>query len=593
MDGTADAQDRAALDRHRLEAMAAQAQRLSLALPASALFIAAIVWPAASLWQLALWVAAIPLTRAARVRALRRLAASADANVMARTLPSSMVSGLVHSAPVWLWMGQLSVERKALLTMMLVSYSTTSISTNAHYLPGYLVYSALLLVPLIVGWSWHALAAFGATPGAADVALETMLPALIAAFLFVQYGFARQAERTFVESFWIRYEKDRLLADLRREREALAAARDRAEAANRAKSRFLAAASHDLRQPMHSLALFAEALQLQPLQDSARSIVRHMSEAVRALAFELDQLLDVSKLDAGIVKVGREPFALQPLLQRLTDQTAGAAQRKGVAVELRCDPGLAVVSDAAQLERIVRNLLDNAVKYTDRGAIRVDAERRGELVTLVVADTGRGIPAAEHERIFEEFYQIDNPERDRRHGLGLGLAIVRRLAALLGTEVTVESEPGAGARFALTLQAHAPLPTEPAAQTAPSPVSLHVLVIDDEASVRSAMRALLEALGCRVTTAAGVAEGVAALAQGPPDIVLADLRLRGEETGIDAIAALRDRLPALPAILISADTDPQRLRQADTAGLPLLHKPVSSAQLQQAMTTALGASAAP
>ncbi|HXF46404.1 MAG TPA: ATP-binding protein, partial [Burkholderiaceae bacterium] len=355
----------------------------------------------------------------------------------------------------------------------------------------------------------------------------------------------------------------------------------------RAKSRFLAAASHDLRQPMHSLALFAEALQLQPLPEPARAIVGHMGESVRALAFELDQLLDISKLDAGIVKVKLEAVALRPLLERLTAQAAEAARAKGLAVELECDATLAARSDVGQLERIVRNLLDNAVKYTDRGRIRVSAEACGDAVEIAVEDTGRGIAAHEQERIFEEFYQIDNPERDRQRGLGLGLAIVRRLAALLGTEVAVQSTPGAGARFAMRLPLHAQIADRP--DTGPIDWRpLHVLVVDDEAAVRIAMRTLLEGMGCRVTTVGDTDESVAALAHGRPDIVLADLRLRGSQTGIDAIAALRERAPGLPAILISGDTDPQRLLQAHEAGFPLLHKPLSAQQLQQAITEALG-----
>ena len=226
---------------------------------------------------------------------------------------------------------------------------------------------------------------------------------------------------------------------------------------------------------------------------------------------------------------------------------------------------------------MLRNLLDNAVKYTDVGRVIVSARREGEHLAVAVADTGRGIPPEEQARVFEEFYQLDNPERDRTKGLGLGLAIVRRLADLLQMRLDMSSAPGEGTTFRLALRAARPgaagvlgTPAEEAGLLRP----LHVLVVDDEAGIRLGMKTLLEAMDCRTTLADGTAQALAAAEADRPDIVLSDLRLRGSENGIETVRAIRRLYPGMPAILISGDIAPDRLREAEAAGIVLLHKPV-------------------
>jgi CheY-like chemotaxis protein len=269
---------------------------------------------------------------------------------------------------------------------------------------------------------------------------------------------------------------------------------------------------------------------------------------------------------------------------------APLAQRKGVSLTLSAQPGLLVDTDRTLIERVLRNLLDNAIKYTDRGSIAFEARREGPWVALAVVDTGRGIPPSEHERIFEEFYQVDNPERDRQRGLGLGLAIVRRLVGLLGGELRVESELGRGSTFTLRLTAApdpAPVPEPALAAHRRTLDGLHVLVVDDEASVRLGTSLLLEGLGCRASVARGTDEAVEVATHDAPDIVLADLRLRGEDSGVRAVTALRALRPGLPALLISGDTAPDRLREAERAGLVLLHKPVPAEALAKGIRDAL------
>jgi Signal transduction histidine kinase len=213
--------------------------------------------------------------------------------------------------------------------------------------------------------------------------------------------------------------------------------------------------------------------------------------------------------------------------------------------------------------------------------VRVTARVVDGRCTVAVSDTGIGIAAAERERVFEEFYQVGNPERDRRKGLGLGLPIVRRHAELLGLEVVVESEPGVGSTFSVELQTvKRPTPAEPApASTLPAFHDRQFLVIDDEARSREAMQGYLEELGCQVSVAATINEATALAQLQEPDLVIADFRLRGGETGLQVIEALRKTRPFLPALLITGDTAPDKLTEMTAAKIPLLHKPVPPAVL--------------
>jgi two-component system, sensor histidine kinase len=368
-------------------------------------------------------------------------------------------------------------------------------------------------------------------------------------------------------------------------------ARQRAEEASRAKSRFLAAASHDLRQPLHTLSLYSAALGLHAPDGVSGEIAAHINKALGSLSALVDSLLDISKLDAGAVQPELQSVSVQPLVERIEADYRPVANAKGLEFRVVA-PGFFVETDPVLLERLVRNLVDNAFKYTAAGGVTVVAERSERIGHITVRDTGPGIPASEREHIFEEFYQIGNPERDRSEGLGLGLAIVRRLAHLLGLEVMLESRLGCGSTFTVTMPLAREGSTEPPAPAAADAGVLEgarVLVIDDEPEVRAGMRALLERLGCRVVVCGGYAEADRLLDEGAPEpeLIVADFRLRQHENGIDTVHRLRLRLGPVPALLVSGDTAPERLREARWSGLPLLHKPVSAEKLTEAMLAAL------
>jgi PAS domain S-box-containing protein len=365
--------------------------------------------------------------------------------------------------------------------------------------------------------------------------------------------------------------------------------KDRAERANLAKSKFLAAASHDLRQPAQSLTLFTTLLGSKLQGHPAAGLVGHLRESVDALRLLLDGLLDVSRLDAGLVVPAVRPFAAEAVLGPLRGEYQLRAAEKGL--RLRIVPGRQwLVSDPLLLETVLRNLLENAIRYTRQGGIVVGCRRRGAQVEIQVWDSGIGLAPDQLDSIFEEFYQVGNPERDRSQGLGLGLAIVRRLAHLLGHRIAVRSHPGRGSCFSLSLDAAdakpaAPPPPRLAHSGPPCCNGLSLLVVDDDLVVRESLTMLLESWGCRVTAAAGSQEAVARVREGRADcrFIVADYRLR-DETGPQAIAAVSQALGhPVSGLILTGDTAPERIAEAAAHGFAVLHKPVSAENLLAAL----------
>jgi PAS domain S-box-containing protein len=392
---------------------------------------------------------------------------------------------------------------------------------------------------------------------------------------------------------FVRVSRD--ITERKRSDEALRAAKEEAERANLAKSKFLASASHDLRQPVQALVFFTSALESKVASTSANLLVGDLKGSLEALSALLDSLLDVSRLDAGVVTPEIANVSLAVILERLIANITPQAAAKGVALKLV--PTSAIIrTDAMLFGRIIQNLISNAVKYTNRGRILVGCRHQGESIRVEVWDTGIGIPKDQHDEIFQEFYQIGNYERDRAQGLGLGLAIVQRLSRLLNCRVTLRSVEGKGSVFTVTvpLVGHnktkniAYMPYLPNGERRDGrPI---VLVIDDEAAVLRSLRVVIEDWGYDVLTATGEDEALAQLAQQAraPDLIVADYRLRAGRNGAEAVRHIRrifDR--AIPAIIITGDTAPERIREARTHGLDILHKPVQPAALKAVIADAV------
>jgi signal transduction histidine kinase/CheY-like chemotaxis protein len=409
---------------------------------------------------------------------------------------------------------------------------------------------------------------------------------LIGVFTVTMYGLARQANTNLTQILRLSFEKQVLADDLQRQKEV-------AEDANRSKSRFLAAASHDLRQPIHALGMFVGALSRHAMNGEMRRIVDHIEDSINAMDGLFSSLLDISKLDAGVVQSHLESFKIAPLLERICHEYSSTAQEKNLSLTL-CHCTAAVVSDQLLLERILRNLISNAIRYTDQGGILVGC-RRGRSLSVQIWDTGHGIAPNEQDRVFEEFYQAGNAERDRNKGLGLGLAIVKRLTVLLDHPIELISEVGKGSVFKLSLPI-ADLENyceEPSMHTAvPILRGGLILVVEDDPMVREAMRSLLTSWDNDVLVAGSGAEMLERVAEcvTRPDLILCDYRLRDDENGIDVVGRLRAEYNEdIAAILITGDTASDRLQKARDSGFVVLSKPVARSKLRAAIGNAMHA----
>lgn len=437
------------------------------------------------------------------------------------------------------------------------------------------------LVPLALGMATRAVVQGGV--------LGWTLCTYILLYAIVALRFARQQGELLRAGLRSQIEKEQL------SRQLLAQSRD-LERLNAERSRFFASASHDLRQPVHALALFSEALRREVQGSSAERLADRVVEATQSVSGLLNGLLDISKIDAGAVQPVFAPVAVDQIFLRLSQLYEDRAAAAGLQLRFHPIP-CEIVSDADLLVRVLFNFVDNAFKYCEHGGVLISARLRGGRIRLAVWDTGRGIGAEHQWHVFDEFYQVDNLHRDSARGLGIGLAIVRRLAVLLEGEVGLRSTPGRGSVFWIELplrpaaaaradavadMAAAPVPPVASVPAASPERPLNVLLLDDEAAICEAMRLWLAPYCATIHTAQTVDEaGVVVAREGARlDALLVDFRLAGELDGIGAthrLRALAGRM--LPVILITGDTDPVLVRAAYDSGLVVMFKPVQPEQL--------------
>ncbi|MCM2306459.1 MAG: ATP-binding protein [Sulfuritalea sp.] len=399
-------------------------------------------------------------------------------------------------------------------------------------------------------------------------------------------GINGMAERIGVTQDELRARVAEATADLRQ-------AKDAAEHATIAKSHFLAAASHDLRQPLHALGLFVSALAQSKVARQEPELVAHIQSAVDALQNLLDAILDISRLDGGNVVPSIGCFPLSHVLDRLGQDLSLLAAQKGLRLKLR-PTRFWVRSDEKIVERILLNLVGNALRYTRTGGVLVSCRRRREVLVVEVWDTGAGIPEHAREGIFEEYVQLANPERDRAKGLGLGLAICRRLADLLGIPLGVRSRPGRGSVFWIELPVvPAGLPRDlPSAGSAssegavdPARIRGTVLVVERDALVRAGMQQAIVSWGGRVLLAADREEALSRCRESdpPPDLTICNLRLPGRGSGIELAQELRREFEGMAVLLVSADVSDEAQNAARNAGFALLKQPVPAGRLRAAL----------
>lgn len=539
---------------------------------------------AVSITWLATWLGALYLLTATRVFATRQFVRrKSDSGSLIHwawmAAGFSWVSGLLWGALGWA--GFLPEEPVVLsFTVIVLTGLVCGTVPSLSAFPPALIGSILAtVIPVAIG----CIAAQSDFTGA----FLFLLTSLVA----INFYYCRITYRMLRETISLRLQNEDLIEHLQEER-------DRAQTADRAKTRFLAAASHDLRQPIHALSLLVSTLAVMgqrgdvPAGD-ARSLAGRAKSVVGNLSGLLNALLDISKLDAGIVTVANETVSLRELLRDLHAEFAAEARQRDLEWRV-VESSLRVESDPMMLKRILNNLLSNAFRYTNEGSVLLGCRRRGDLVEIQVFDTGPGIPEDQQAAVFEEFVQLQNPARDRTQGLGLGLAIVRRTAGLLKHPLRLVSNTGRGSMFSVTVpavrEAATPRPVE---ATAPAGVTADIMVVEDESDVLDAMVQLLALEGHRVYPGRSAEEALAAhakaLATGaaPVDLIVADYRLANGVTGFQAIQAIRARIGRLvPAVIVTGDTSPERLKEVTASGARILHKPISGDELRDAIVAA-------
>ncbi len=559
-------------------------------------------WPLADSSRLLVWLAVagtLWLLRAAHYMRYRAARDSEQATLLAwRTSWRVLVlaQGSMWPLAVWLFWGLGAPFHELALIVIANSYTLASVQLLAPQRRLFMVFTALVLLPTM-----------------ARVASDTSQPWhwQLAAVLGLVFAIAMLLGRAYRgalgQAIELKQRTEQLAAQLRIEKAAADEARRSAEAANRAKSQFFAAASHDLRQPLHAMGLFAEALRQrsQRANDAeVASLVNSINQSVDALEGLFGELLDITRIDSGGVDVHVAPVGIKDLFARLRLTFEATAFEKGLALGFHGEQRFAH-TDGLLLERILRNLVSNAIRYSEDGGVLVACRPkpgdRGKLL-LQVWDSGIGITPANLPRIFDEFYQVQSSrplEAHQHKGLGLGLAIVKRLADLLEAPLTVRSRPGHGTVFTLEVPAgREPRGLPPAAPGAAARlgVTLHgrrLVVVEDEPAVRQGLTVLLEAWGAEVQALADIdslQHWLATSAAEPPDLLLVDYRLPQGRTGIEALAALRARWPGqvLPAIVVTGSSLGGHEDEAGRHDFHLLIKPVLPNKLRAMVAFKLG-----
>ena len=566
------------VEQEMVQLISNQSQRVPFAVLGAVTTMALIAASRIPIWMVLVWFAIALFVLNSRYHALGALPQRTDLRPGERLrlmVKLNLVGGLTHAAALAVF-PLLSEAERAFYSLLLMGLCTGAVATSAGYRPALLAYIAPVMVGLALMWAL--------SPGVTQPSMvERMIALLLLFYAAVLLGLAREVNRGIIEAWAIRLRE----RDLNRQ---LKMALEIAENASRAKTRFLAAASHDLRQPLHTITMLGAALSMRPADERSKQIVSLLNEVAQSFSDQLDGLLDISKLDAGVIAADRKPVRISVLLTQHMAEIESLIQAKQLNPVLTCHTDDYADTDPLLFLRVLRNLTHNAIKFTDKGIISLELRRDAEFIEVTVSDTGRGIAQDEQSKVFQEFYQVGNLERDRAQGLGLGLSIVRRLVDLLGIDMQMHSAPVGGTRIVLRLPV-AQTPASLVERQLPDPnheqvFNLCVLIVDDEKNVRTSLRMLLEALGCTCIEASGTVQAVQQVKHMQPGLVLADFRLRGSDSGLLAIAAVHERWPGIPAVLVSGDTAPDRLQEAQHAGIRLLHKPLPLELLRQELATA-------
>ncbi|MEE2733129.1 MAG: ATP-binding protein [Pseudomonadota bacterium] len=521
------------------------------------------------------WMALVLFSHGVRLVTLDRLWMQARQHGDYRRMKPLLVMGMTYAGALWglvpIWfMNEPQTESVIFVSIALAGMCASTLPALAAYLPAYLAFVvpalALLIVKLFL-LGLNATALLGVACLTAFVMISAKINQIISMSITMDFQNRELLEQVTV-------------------------AKEKAEAANRAKSRFLAVASHDLRQPLQALGLILESMKLKARQQAPeqQSLIQQGVHCHDALSDMFNSLMDLSRLEANDLNVSLGHVELNDILQSLVREFQSAAEAKGIGLHLQSAPCV-VHTDPLILGRILRNLISNAVKFTETGSVELRLQLLQDKVMILVQDTGVGIPLEEQARIFDEYHQVSNRHRLRQQGVGLGLAVVKRLVELLHLDLQLESVPQQGSTFTLVVPRGNPAALPKKEEL--SGVSLQgcrVLVVDDEPALLEATCSLLREWGCEVLMADSEQAALAHVdASAPPHIVLSDYHLGGS-TGLSVIRSVQQCLQQpVPALLMSGDTSPELIQRIREHSLFLLQKPVKPVHLRKVMRQLLHA----
>ncbi len=479
-------------------------------------------------------------------------------------ITGSTLTGLLWGLSGVILFPEQQLDYQLFILFVLVGMGAGSISSLTSYLPAFFSFFPISMLPIC-----FKLLLYGDP-------IHLSLSIMAFTYVIVLSYFALNINRTYVNSLRLRFENNDLLEQLREQK-------NQAELANISKTKFLAAASHDLRQPLHALALFTSVLDGSIKSAKNRKVVKQIKASVNSLQKLFNALLDISRLEAGVMKVKKTTFYLQNMFDILANDFDPLATEKNISIHWpKCD--YAIFTDQGLFEQILRNYISNAIRYTQKGNINIEFEVKDNFITINVIDTGIGIAEHQQQIIFQEFKQLNNQNKNQNEGLGLGLglAIVQRSAKLLGHEINIKSQPNTGATFSITVNISTKTDNDIQQQPDINRANIEIknaliIVIDDDINVLEGTQHLFEQWGCEVLSASNLTQVSRHLEQlpYPPDGIIADYRLQYNQTGIEAINIICEKYNKnIPAVIVTGDIESEQLRKTNKNQLQVLHKPV-------------------
>lgn len=545
-----------------------------------------VFWPIIDHVLLVFWFLAMTANQTWRLRlylAFRRAdIGSEDIDRHARLwMIGAASSGAIWSvANVFFFIPDSPLHQTFLATAVF-AITAVAVPVTAPHTPSFRVFVIPVLASLILRNAWEG-----------DIQ-HLILAFVVTAMMMGVLSVGHRYNGFLKESLHRRFENEVLAERLAIQNAELDQARIAAEQASRAKTRFFAAASHDLRQPLHAIGLFVDLLSNRTHDPEDQRLIANIETSVVALESLFDALLDMSRIEAGAIRVARVDFDPWALIERLRGDFEAEAWAKGLRLHLHDGGGNSFVhSDPLLVERILRNLIANAIRYTERGGVLVALRRRGDRLDVEIWDTGIGIAADQHTAIFEEFFQLGNPERGQGKGLGLGLSIVRRLTDLLDLPMSIHSQPGRGTRFRVSLpitDTPEPVPAARPAELSGDFSSRLILMVNDDPTVCEGMTALLHNWGAQVIAGATTDAVLnAAEGSGRPDMIVCDYNLADGSLGANIVATLRERFGHdIPAVVLTGTSNTERLAEAQASNYHLLLKPVPPSKLRALINACL------